>query len=435
MDKDLPLCNPQLWGGIECSINRVGNTFRDQLVYAGHYDRPGDIDRFAALGLRTLRYPILWERHQHRQHQAIDWSWAAQQLEAMRTNNITPIVGLVHHGSGPADTHLGCSGFANGLADYASQVARRFPWLKYYTPVNEPLTTARFSGLYGFWYPHHNNDRSFVRMLLNQVKGIVLAMQAIRRIQPAAKLVQTEDLTKIHSTPLLQYQADFENERRWLTYDLLCGRVNSEHPLWSYFRMAGVPEAELAFFMENPCPPHLMGFNYYVTSERYLDEDLEAYPVHTHGGNGRHRYADVEAVRVTRPWGIKKLLREAWQRYQLPIAVTEVHLSCEEAEQMRWFKEVWDDCCLLKQEGIPVKAVTAWSLLGAWDWDSLLTKMAYKYEPGVFDVSNNILQPTLTAGLITSLSSQGVCDDPLLQEKGWWHRADRFIKRRQEIFQ
>ena len=41
-----------------------------------------------------------------------------------------------------------------------------------------------------------------------------------------------------------------------------------------------------------------MGFNYYVTSERYLDQNYQKYPPHTYGGNKMHRYADVEAVRV-----------------------------------------------------------------------------------------------------------------------------------------
>ena len=40
-------------------------------------------------------------------------------------------------------------------------------------------------------------------MLLNQVKAIVLAMQAIRKINPDAQLIQTEDLSKTHSTALL----------------------------------------------------------------------------------------------------------------------------------------------------------------------------------------------------------------------------------------
>jgi dTDP-4-dehydrorhamnose reductase len=98
---------------------------------------------------------------------------------------------------------------------------------------------------------------------------------------------------------------------------------------------------------------------------------------------------------------------------------------------MRWFKEIWDACCSARQEGVPVNAVTAWSLLGAWDWCNLLTKTTHRYETGVFDVSNNKLLPTLTAGLILSLANQGYCDHPLLEQKGWWRHNDRFITRHQ----
>jgi dTDP-4-dehydrorhamnose reductase len=110
---------------------------------------------------------------------------------------IRPIVGLVHHGSGPPHTSLLDPEFATGLAQFAQAVASRYPGLEYYTPVNEPLTTARFSGLYGHWYPHAQDDRSFIRALINQCRGVALSMEAIRRINPAAKLVQTEDLGKI----------------------------------------------------------------------------------------------------------------------------------------------------------------------------------------------------------------------------------------------
>lgn len=427
MDRNYLLMNPEIWGGIECTINRIGNTFRDQLHYCGHYTRGGDIERIAELGIRAFRYPVLWERHHPVRDQVIDWSWTAQQLQKIDRNNITPIAGLIHHGSGPAYTNLLSENFAGGLAAYAHQVARRFPWLEYYTPVNEPLTTARFSGLYGYWYPHLTDAYSFAVMLLNQVKAIVLAMQAIRRINPAAKLVQTEDLTKIHSTALLSYQADFENERRWLTYDLLCGKVTREHPLWGYFLSLGIKESQLYFFTEYPCIPDIIGLNYYVTSERYLDDDLDAYPVHTHGGNGIHEYADVEAVRVTKPAGIKKLLLEAWDRFHLPLAVTEAHLHCDEIEQGRWFKEIWDGCCLVKERGVNLKAVTAWSLLGAYDWVSLLTKNEQVYECGVFDISDNLLRPRLTAAIIRSLANEGHCEHPLFEQKGWWHYNSRLI--------
>ena len=42
-------------------------------------------------------------------------------------------------------------------------VAERYPWVRRYTPVNEPLTTARFSALYGLWYPHVRDDAAFLR--------------------------------------------------------------------------------------------------------------------------------------------------------------------------------------------------------------------------------------------------------------------------------
>ena len=117
----------------------------------------------------------MWERHQSGYTDDINWDETRIKLQEIRNSNVTVIAGLVHHGSGPAFTNLADPGFASGLAQYARKVALEFPWIDHYTPVNEPLTTARFSGLYGHWYPHHRNDESFLRMLVNQVKGIVLS--------------------------------------------------------------------------------------------------------------------------------------------------------------------------------------------------------------------------------------------------------------------
>ena len=136
----------------------------------------------------------------------------------------------MHHGSGPRHTDLTQTSFAPKLAEFAALVADRYPWLEFYTPINEPLTTARFSGLYGYWYPHARDYRLFVRMLFNQINGIRLAMRAIRKVNPAAKLIQTEDLGRVFATPQLAYQAEHENHRRWLGLDLLMGRFDSNIP-------------------------------------------------------------------------------------------------------------------------------------------------------------------------------------------------------------
>ena len=331
----------QLWGGIECTVNRVGTRYFDQLRYSGHHDRLADLDLIAGLGVQVLRYPVLWERAEAEGQ--LELSWADERLARLYELGIEPVVGLVHHGSGPLHTSLVSSCFPEKLAHYAGQVAQRYPWLTRFTPVNEPLTTARFSGLYGHWHPHGRDDRTFVRALLTQSKATVLSMAAVRRVNPHAQLVQTEDMGFTRSTHGLAYQADFENERRWLSLDLLAGKVSRKHPLYGYLLRAGASASELGFFLEHPCPPDIVGINYYVTSERFIDNRLHLYPPSMVGGNHRHRYVDVEAVRVCAEGllGPAVTLHAAHERYGRPIVVTEAHIGCSVAQQASWLSYVW----------------------------------------------------------------------------------------------
>ena len=126
----------ELWGGIECSINRLGDHFVDQLERAGHYPRIADLDAIAALGIKTLRYPVLWERVAPAGLSRADWRASDRALARLRDLGVEPIVGLVHHGSGPAGTDLLDPAFADRLAEYAAAVADRYPWVRRYTPIN-----------------------------------------------------------------------------------------------------------------------------------------------------------------------------------------------------------------------------------------------------------------------------------------------------------
>lgn len=419
----------ELWGGVEPTFNRVGEAYHCQLTRSGHAARVSDLELCAQLGLRTLRYPVLWERTAPDPAAQPDWQWCDERLSRLRELAITPIVGLVHHGSGPRHTHLLDPAFASKLATYAGQVAARYPWVERYTPVNEPLTTALFSALYGVWYPHTRCDRAFTTALLNQCRGVVLSMRAVRAVQPRAQLVQTDDLGKTYSTPLLHYQASFNNERRWLTWDLLCGKVDRNHALWDWLRNhGGATDAQLMWFVDNPCPPDIVGVNHYVTSERFLTEDLASYAACYHGGNGRHRYADVEAARcVAGSHGIRALLTEAWERYALPLAVTEVHIDAHREDQLRWIMQVWRAAQALRQAGADVRAVTLWALFGTFDWNCLVTQCSGYYEPGAFDVRATPPRATAVAGLARALSAGVEPDHPVLQtQDGWWNRPGRF---------
>ncbi len=416
-----------LWVGPECTINRVDDRWRDQSALTGFASRPDDIDRLASLGAKRVRFPVLWERAAAVPG-ALDFTWAASAIAGLHSHGLEPIVGLLHHGSGPRHTSLVDPHFPTLFADYARQVAERFPDVECWTPINEPLTTARFSCLYGLWYPHAADDASFVRALLNQVHATVLAMRAIRNVNPAARLVQTDDLGFTRSTPALADQAAFDNERRWLAFDLLCGRVDPRHPLWGWLRGCGAGEDELVRLSESTCPPDIVGINAYVTSERFLDDRLELHPPHLHGGNGRQAYADVETVRAHGALidNFGGRLREAHARYGLPVAITEVHMGCTREEQLRWLHQAWTAALDARRDGVDVRAVTAWAAFGTVDWSSLLTRETGHYEPGLWDARSD--PPRLTAlGRLAGALGRGETPSggalrAVVGCAGWWQR-------------
>ena len=99
----------------------------------------------------------------------------------------------------------------------------------------------------------------------------------------------------------------------------------------------------------------------------------------------------MEAVRIL-PEGLlgaSQLLRQAWERYRLPVAITErtsavlARSNCDGGamcgpQRVRHGRKARD-----------VRAVTAWSAFGAFDWDSLVTRERGHNEPGSFDVRSD----------------------------------------------
>ena len=192
----------ELWGGIECTVNRVGDRYIDQVVLTGHQQRLDDLDRFADLGIRALRYPVLWERvvptdpaQPTGAGPMSGWRECASSASGRSSDSVItaagPLDGVARPGV-PAPPGAIC---ASGR--------ERYPWVDAFTPINEPLTTARFAALYGHWYPHARDERQMVRALVHECLAVQLAMREIRQVNPGAQLVQTEDLGRVWSTPPL----------------------------------------------------------------------------------------------------------------------------------------------------------------------------------------------------------------------------------------
>jgi beta-glucosidase/6-phospho-beta-glucosidase/beta-galactosidase len=138
--------------GIECSAPVIaGGIRRDELVLTGHRDRvEEDLDLVVALGITHLRYGIPF--HLVAADPArLDWSWTDRAMAAIRERGIEPIADLLHFGVPDDLSGFGDPRLVDRYAPYVRAFAERYPWVRWYTPVNEPLISAMFSGHNGWW--------------------------------------------------------------------------------------------------------------------------------------------------------------------------------------------------------------------------------------------------------------------------------------------
>ncbi|MGD0475632.1 MAG: family 1 glycosylhydrolase [Candidatus Velthaea sp.] len=408
----------EIWASPEPTVARVDAvTVRDQCAETGWSARADDVDRIADLGVGGCRFPVLWE------HVAPDApgvrDFRAQQagIARLRARGVTPIVTLLHHGSGPRYTDLLDPAFPELFADYAAAAAQALPGVDRWTPINEPLTTARFATLYGVWYPNRRDDAAFGRALVHQTLATLYAMERIRAVDPAAQLVVTEDLQRFTAADAgVAAYVDFLRERGFLSIELLAGRVDAGHPLYGFLvQRCAVTPKELATIAAHAVEPALVAFNHYPHSERYVFSGADA------------SIGDVAAVYVAgepapRAFG---LLRAAARRLRLPLALGEVHVDAPPLERVRWLAEHVADVEALRAESVDLRAVGVWAAFGMVDWHSLLRDRAHAVEDGIYTFAgpHGVPQPTLLAAAVQALARGETIDDRGM--RGWWERETR----------
>ena len=420
---------PAVWAGPECSFLTVGTWACDQLTLTGHDARTDDIERIASLAPAVVRYPVLWGRHRGTDA-ATDWAWAERRLSLLEARGIAPLIGLLHHGFGPGDADPLSPDWPGAFGRYAGAVAARAPRDATFLPINEPLTTARFGGLYGWWPPYARDESAFAGLLLAQCHAYLEAARAIRAARPDARIIVNEDVGRTFGAPRCRAIAARHNARRWLAFDLLTGRVDRSHPAWRALGRTPANRRVLDLLHSEPAPPDVIGVDHYVTSDRYLDDRLDAFPARVHATEGPDAYADVELARVGgfAIEGFQRAISDTWARYGLPIALTEVQLAGDPVDQTCWWLEAWTAATAAVGAGIPVLGVTAWSVFGAYDWASILREPLGRYEAGCFDVScDGPPRQTALAELVraTSIRAVPASDVPA----GWWRRDERILYR------
>ena len=363
--------------GIENSIPTIdgGRVRVDQMESCGHYKHwRTDFDLMEEMGLRFLRYgPPL--------HTTFlgpgryDWSFADETFSALCERQIIPIVDLCHFGVPDWMGNFQNPDFPGYFEEYARAFAERFPWVQFYTPVNEMFICATFSAKYGWWNEQETSDRTFVNALKHLVKGNVLAMLAILKQRPDAIFIQSESSEYFHAeNPQAIGPAEINNSRRFLSLDLNYGhRVGSE--MYEYLMDNGMTREEYHFFLGQSLRHHcILGNDYYMTNE--------------------HRVrADGSTAASGEIFGYSEITRQYHERYRMPVMHTETNMAegPNGDEAVNWLWKQWANVLRVRNVGVPTVGFTWYSLTDQTDWDVALRWKNDRVHPvGLYDLDRNI---------------------------------------------
>jgi beta-glucosidase/6-phospho-beta-glucosidase/beta-galactosidase len=362
--------------GIECSYPTVpkkggGSRRVDELALIGHYDHwRKDFELTKALGIDYLRYGVPYFKV-HLGPGQYDWEFVDKTFNAMRELGIVPIADLCHFGVPEWIGNFQNEQWPTMFAEYAKAFAARYPWVKFYTPVNEIYTTALFSGRRGMWNEALSTEQGFVRAIANLCTANLMAIGKILEIRSDAVFVQSEASQYFHpETPEAASEACFLNERRFLSLDLTYGYTVSSN-MFRYLIENGLREKEFDWFGEQKIPATcVMGTDYYGKNEHVVD------------AHGERLFSGTLL-------GLSAIIRQYYERYRLPIMLTETNTYAAKADD--WLVATWANICRLRNEGVPIVGYTWYSLTDQVEWDSSLTKNNRKVDSfGLCDLDRNL---------------------------------------------
>ncbi|TMC62016.1 MAG: glycosyl hydrolase family protein, partial [Chloroflexi bacterium] len=238
--------------GIECSAPLIAGGHRqDELLKTGHWTKVGqDVALVAEFGIRYLRYGIPFHVVDANAGN-FDWAWTDRALASLREAGVEPIADLMHFGvpddlSGISDPRLP----ARYLA-YATAFAERYPWVRYYTPINEPQVTATLSAHLGWWNEQTMDDHGWIAAIDNAATCAAGAMEVVRARRPDAIFIQSDACESFLPANAASVDAaKFLFERHLVGWDLAYGRRPTE-PVVEWLNASGLGEERLAWFGEH----------------------------------------------------------------------------------------------------------------------------------------------------------------------------------------
>ncbi|MDC7127101.1 MAG: glycoside hydrolase family 1 protein [Spirochaetales bacterium] len=371
---------------------KVGNG-ESSLTGADHYNRfKEDINLLAELNQQCYRMSIEWSRIEPSKGK---WSSDGiahyrEELSLLREKGILPLVTL-HHFSCPqwfqdkggwtADTAV------EDFISFCEKVVEEFgDIVNEWCTINEPNVFANDTYMDGKYPPGHFGDmKSYFKVSRNMVIAHIKAYKLIHRIRTEKGFSGETAVGFAH------HLAYFESSRKGLLASLGRGLITR---LFQTVYFKGMVEGQLIAPLGSGYPEgkgcycDFIGVNYYsrhiitptlnpgalfgtidfdpnVPDERKNDLGWEIYPP-----------------------GLYKVIKKCWDKYKLPIHVTENGLpDADDGKRASFIREHLKEVKHLLDDGVDVRRYYYWSLLDNLEWND-----GYGPRFGLIEVDYNTME-------------------------------------------
>ncbi len=321
--------------GFECATgsNKTGEWI-DQVASTQH-ERFVDQDyaAAAAAGLKTVREGVRWSMVD--KGKGYDFRSVTPFIRAAARHEIQPIWDFFHYGY-PPDLDLFAEAFVDRFEAYcfeaAQYLAKRVQGPLLITPVNEPSYFAWAGGESAHFAPYLSGKAYELKVQL--IRAAIRGIDAIWSVCPDAIIVNADpvcrQVTPLESPELEEEVKRFNEVAVFESYDILSGNLLPE--LGGSRKHLGVA-----------------GINYYWTNQWERGRELE--PL---------------AQNDERLWDLRDIVRWTWHRYGGDIAITETSHYGE--QRGPWMRYVADEAEAILNEGIPLRGVCLYPVLGMPEW-------------------------------------------------------------------
>jgi hypothetical protein len=222
-------------------------------------------------------------------------------------------------------------------------------------------------------------DNGFVRVMLQVARGIIQTVNALMAVDSNMRMVHVEatGLERVAHDDLREL-ALHNKHRGYLSSDLITGRVGPDHYLYKWLLENGAQADELASIASERIALDVIGLNFYP--------QWSTQQIHINS-KGQVAYRPVEKDGA----GFADLLQDYYQRYQVPLMVTETSAFGSNAVRSRWLETSVATIKKLRGRGIPIVGYTWFPLFTMYKWDyrrGRLPLERYRFELGMYQLAD-----------------------------------------------